>query len=180
MQGIEGPGIWIKDMAFWVYVLRCSDGSYYTGHTDNIRNRMAEHQTGIVESYTSTRRPVELVFDQHFPTRDVALAAEWQINGWSRKKKQALIRGDWKEIQRLSWGTRNPMPDRLKSSFPFMLRYLSTNGVNWPAMVSKGLPYGIEMPVLWYRKACPERRISKGPPAQLNPSLIFSTANLAK
>ena len=101
-------------MAFWVYVLTCSDGSYYTGHTDNFEKRISEHQNGIIRCYTSTRRPVEVVFEQQFPTRDEALAAERQIKGWSRKKKEALIRGDWKEIQRLSWGTRNPPPDHLK------------------------------------------------------------------
>jgi putative endonuclease len=101
-------------MAFWDYVLRCSDGSCYTGHTDNIQKRVAVHQADIIQCYTSTRRPVQFVFEQHFPTRDEALAAERQIKGCSRKKKQALIRGDWKEIQRLSWGTRNPLPDRLK------------------------------------------------------------------
>ena len=101
-------------MAFWVYLLRCADGSYYTGHTDNLDKRVADHQAGEIAGYTSKRRPVELVFVQVFPTREEALAAEQRIKGWSRKKKEAMIRGDWKEVQRLSWGTRNPLPDHLK------------------------------------------------------------------
>jgi putative endonuclease len=101
-------------MAFWVYLLLCADGSYYTGHTDRLEKRIADHQAGEVPGYTSTRRPVELVFVQAFPTREEALTAELQIKGWSRKKKEAMIPRDWKEVQRLSWGTRNPLPDHLK------------------------------------------------------------------
>ncbi|MEN6439690.1 MAG: GIY-YIG nuclease family protein [Syntrophobacter sp.] len=101
-------------MAFWVYILKCSDGSYYTGHTDNLEVRIAAHQTGALPCYTSSRRPVELAFRQNFPTRLEALTAERRIKGWSRKKKEALVLGDWKQIQQLSWGIRNPLPDRLK------------------------------------------------------------------
>ena len=89
-------------MAFWVYILRCSDGSYYTGHTDNLEKRIAEHQAGEFPGYTSTRLPVELVFKQDFPTREEALAAEQQIKGWSRKKKEAMMRGDWLEVSRIA------------------------------------------------------------------------------
>jgi predicted GIY-YIG superfamily endonuclease len=101
-------------MTFWVYVLRCADGSYYTGHADNIEKRVAEHQDGDIPGYTSTRLPVNLVFQQAFPTREEALAAELRIKGWSRKKKEAMIRGDWKEVQRLAWGKRHPLPGHLK------------------------------------------------------------------
>ena len=101
-------------MPFWVYILRCADGSYYTGHTENLEKRIAEHQASEVPGYTCTRRPVELVFEQAFPTREEALAAELQIKGWSRKKKEAMIRGDWREVKRLAWGTRNPLPEHLK------------------------------------------------------------------
>ena len=101
-------------MPFWVYILRCSEGSYYTGHTDNLNKRIAEHQAGEIPGYTLTRRPVELVFAETFPTREEALAAELRVKGWSRKKKEAMIRGDWKEVQRLAWGTRNPLPEHLK------------------------------------------------------------------
>jgi len=85
-------------MTFWVYMLECADRSYYIGHTDNLEKRISEHQRGEVPGYTSTRRPVRVVFTQDFAAREEALAAELQIKGWNRKKKEALIRGDWVEI----------------------------------------------------------------------------------
>jgi putative endonuclease len=91
-------------MAFWVYILCCADGSYYTGHTDNLEKRVGEHLAGGYCEYTTTRLPVELVFSQLFPTRQEALASERQIKGWSRKKKEALLRGDWAELKRLAKG----------------------------------------------------------------------------
>ena len=90
-------------MAVWVYIFRCADGSYYTGHTDNLEKRINEHTTGaIVSCYTFKRRPLELVFSQEFTTREEALASELQIKGWSRKKKEAMMRGDWAEVSRLA------------------------------------------------------------------------------
>lgn len=89
-------------MSFWVYILRCADRSYYTGHTDNLEGRIAKHQVGEIEGYTSTRRPVRLLFSEEFSTRTEALAVERRIKGWSRRKKEALIRGDWAEVSRLA------------------------------------------------------------------------------
>ena len=89
-------------MSFWVYILRCADRSYYTGHTDNLEERIAKHQVGEIEGYTSTRRPVRLLFSEEFSTRAEALAVERRIKGWSRRKKEALIRGDWAEVSRLA------------------------------------------------------------------------------
>jgi putative endonuclease len=90
-------------MAFFVYILHCSDGSYYTGHTDNLERRIHEHQMGAINScYTFKRRPLQMVFSQDFPTREEALTAEQQIKGWSRKKKEAMMRGDWAEVSRLA------------------------------------------------------------------------------
>jgi putative endonuclease len=89
-------------MSFWVYILRCADNSYYTGHTDNLDERIVEHETGEIRGYTSTRLPVTLVFADEFPTREEALACERQIKGWSRKKKEAMMRGDWAEVSRLA------------------------------------------------------------------------------
>ena len=89
-------------MSFWVYILRCADDSYYTGHTENLEKRIAEHQAGEIEGYTHTRRPVTLVFSEEFPSREEALGRERQIKGWSRKKKEALMRGDWMEMARLA------------------------------------------------------------------------------
>ena len=101
-------------MAFYVYILHCSDDSYYTGHTDNLEMRMAEHQSGECGGYTATRMPVQLLWSQDCTTREEALAAEQQIKGWSRKKKEAMMRDDWKAVQQFAWGTNNPLPDKLR------------------------------------------------------------------
>ena len=94
---------------FWVYILRCADNSYYTGHSDNLEQRIAQHNSGEIPScYTFSRRPIELVFSQECASRAEALAAEIQIKGWSRKKKEAMIRGEWAEVSRLSKGTSEP------------------------------------------------------------------------
>jgi putative endonuclease len=95
-------GVGKNEMSFWMYILKCSDRSYYTGHTDNLENRIAEHQHKAMPCYTSTRLPVELNFQEEFGSREEALARERQVKGWNRKKKEALIRGDWKEVSRLS------------------------------------------------------------------------------
>lgn len=90
-------------MSFWIYILKCSDGSYYTGHTDDLDRRIAQHLRGELSTcFTFKRRPLELVFSQEFPTREEALASEQQIKGWGRKKKEAMIRGDWVEVSRLA------------------------------------------------------------------------------
>ena len=81
-------------MNFWVYILRCSDDSYYTGHTDNLEYRLAQHEQGTIPGcHTHSRRPVSLVFSEVFDSRDTAFQAERRIKGWRREKKEALIRG---------------------------------------------------------------------------------------
>ncbi len=89
-------------MAFWTYMLKCADGHFYTGHTDNLEARIGAHQSGAIGGYTHSRRPVELVWSETFGTREEALAAERQIKGWSRAKKRALIAGDWDLISVLA------------------------------------------------------------------------------
>ena len=89
-------------MAFHVYILQCSDGSYYTGHTDDLESRLETHNSGELEGYTKNRRPLTLVFLQEFTTRDEAYTAERRIKGWSRKKKEAIIRDRWDLLPRLS------------------------------------------------------------------------------
>lgn len=85
-------------MSFWVYILRCSDGTYYTGQTDDLERRIAQHQAGTFPGYTHDRRPVELMFSETFTDRIDALERERQIKDWSRKKKEALFRGDWRGV----------------------------------------------------------------------------------
>ncbi len=89
-------------MAFWTYILRCSDGGYYVGHTDALEQRIGQHQTGQIPGYTHKRRPVILVWTQDFPTRIEALEAERRIKGWTRAKKEALIAGDWERLSLLA------------------------------------------------------------------------------
>lgn len=87
-------------MTFWTYILRCSDGSYYTGHTDDLERRIAQHQSGELSGYTRTRLPVALVWSQDFGSREEALVSEQRIKPWSRAKKEALISGDWDALKR--------------------------------------------------------------------------------
>jgi len=94
-------------MRFQAYILKCSDGSYYTGHTDNMEQRLSQHHSGKIDSYTATRLPVKLVWAQNFHSRDAAFRAERKIKGWSRKKMEALIAGDWDTIIKLSSGIKN-------------------------------------------------------------------------
>ncbi len=83
-------------MAIYVYMLECSDGSYYVGTTRaGLDQRVAEHNAGKYDGYTKGRRPVKLVFSQELQRITDAIAAERQIKGWSRRKKQALIARDF-------------------------------------------------------------------------------------
>ncbi|SEQ66682.1 GIY-YIG nuclease family protein [Sphingobium sp. YR768] len=91
-----------RDMAFHAYLLRCSDGSFYAGHAEDLEIRIAQHQQGLIGGYTAVRRPVVLVWTDNFVTREEALAAERRIKGWSRAKKQALIDGDWERLKLLA------------------------------------------------------------------------------
>ena len=86
---------------FYVYILKCSDNSYYVGHTDNIEQRISEHQFNHYNCYTSTRLPIEVVFVQSFCSRDEAFNVERQIKKWNRQKKEALIKEDWNKISLL-------------------------------------------------------------------------------
>jgi predicted GIY-YIG superfamily endonuclease len=90
---------------FWIYLLRCRDGSFYVGHTDDLERRLAQHQAGTFEGYTRKHRPVTLVWSEAVGTREEALAFERRIKGWTRAKKEALIAGDW---ARISWLSKPP------------------------------------------------------------------------
>src|SRR5712692_3451084 len=90
------------ELAFYVYMLECSDGSIYSGHTDDLEARLAAHQSGTFGGYAHDRRPVRLIFHEYLNTRDEAFAMERRIKGWSREKKLALAAGDWDRIRVLS------------------------------------------------------------------------------
>jgi predicted GIY-YIG superfamily endonuclease len=87
----------------YAYILQCRDGSYYVGSArDSLERRVNEHQGGFYDGYTSKRLPVKLVWSQEFQQVTDAIAAERQIKGWSRAKKQALINGDFDLIKQLA------------------------------------------------------------------------------
>ena len=86
-----------------VYMLRCADGSYYVGSARlGLERRMSEHNNGAYGGYTSMRRPVQLVWAEHFLDITDAIAVERQLKGWSLAKKEALIRGDFASLKTLS------------------------------------------------------------------------------
>jgi predicted GIY-YIG superfamily endonuclease len=87
---------------FYVYMLQCADGSYYVGHTDDLVKRIDQHKNGKIDGYTKKRLPVTLVWSQDYADRYQAIVAELRIKGWNRKKKEALMRGDWGTIVKLS------------------------------------------------------------------------------
>ena len=89
-------------MAFYTYLLRCRDGTYYAGHTEDLEFRLAQHQAGALGGYTAKRLPVELVWCDSFMTRDDAFWAERKLKGWGKAKKEALIAGDWDLIRVLA------------------------------------------------------------------------------
>ena len=92
-------------MNAYVYILRCADGSYYVGSARaSLEQRLAQHNDGTFGGYTARRRPVELVFQQDFDRITDAIAAERQLKGWTRAKKEALIRGDLETLHKLAKG----------------------------------------------------------------------------
>jgi putative endonuclease len=88
---------------FYVYILECADRSYYVGLTERtLDDRLAEHIDGTYQGYTHKRRPVKLVWSEQFGRLTDAIARERQLKGWSRAKKEALIRGDYAALPRLA------------------------------------------------------------------------------
>ena len=87
-------------MAF-VYILRCSDDSFYVGKTTDLRVRLDEHQAGVAANFTAIRRPVEMVYAEEHQTLQQAEVREQQIKRWSRAKKEALIDQDLRRLKRM-------------------------------------------------------------------------------
>ena len=104
-------------MPYAIYILKCSDGTYYTGLTNDLDARVHEHQTGAhPESYTFGRRPVKLVWSIITESYQEAFQWEHRIKGWSRSKKEALIRGDIEGIHEIVKSERKRREkNRLKS-----------------------------------------------------------------
>lgn len=98
-----------------VYIVECSDGSYYTGLTkQEVEARVWEHNNAVYKGYTSTRLPVKLVFYEIYDRITDAIARERQIKGWNRKKKQALIAYSYEELPDLSKRKKKLDPSCLK------------------------------------------------------------------
>uniref|UniRef100_UPI00404B066F GIY-YIG nuclease family protein n=1 Tax=Gelidibacter sp. TaxID=2018083 RepID=UPI00404B066F len=88
---------------YYVYILKCSDDTYYTGFTSNLEKRLIEHQSGFYkESYTHSRRPVVLVFYAEFTDPNIAIQTEKQIKKWSKAKKEAAINNEFEKLPNLS------------------------------------------------------------------------------
>jgi putative endonuclease len=85
-----------------MYILKCSDGSFYVGSTRNLERRLEEHSTGFGAAYTRTRLPVELVFAEEYEHVHEAYEREKQVQGWSRKKRIALIERRADDLPELS------------------------------------------------------------------------------
>jgi putative endonuclease len=92
-----------RDHHYFVYIVECADGLYYTGVTNELERRIAEHNDGVHQaSFTFKRKPVVLKYAQHFNYVNQAIAWEKQLKGWNRKKKETLFIEDWEEVTRLA------------------------------------------------------------------------------
>jgi putative endonuclease len=81
---------------FWMYILQCADGSFYTGHTDDLEQRLWQHDEAMFpDCYTVEKRPLVLFYAEECQTREDAKRREYQVKSWSRAKKIALARQDW-------------------------------------------------------------------------------------
>ncbi|MCP4354223.1 MAG: GIY-YIG nuclease family protein [Proteobacteria bacterium] len=85
-----------------MYILKCSDNSYYTGSTKDIELRLAQHQSGAGTNYTKKRLPIELVYLEEYERIDDAFYREKQVQGWRRDKKEALISRDYDKLSNLA------------------------------------------------------------------------------
>ena len=97
-------------MKGYMYILECYDGTYYTGSTKNLELRLKQHQNGEGANHTKKRLPVKLVYFEEFQRIDEAFYREKQVQGWSRKKKEALINGDFESLSHLSVAYRDKKP----------------------------------------------------------------------
>ena len=89
-------------MKGYVYILLCDDGSYYTGSSNNLEQRLKEHFAGEGANHTRKHKPIKMLYYEEFSRIDDAFYREKQIQGWSRKKKEALIRGEYEKLPELS------------------------------------------------------------------------------
>ena len=110
-------------MKGWMYILLCNDGSYYTGSTNDLERRIGQHQKGEGAKHTQKRLPVQLVYFEEFKWIDEAYSREKQVQGWGRKKKEALINNRKAELPPLAECKnvshfKNKSPDGFNSAQP--------------------------------------------------------------
>jgi len=91
-----------QDMKGWMYILLCANGQYYTGSTNDLERRLAQHQMGEGANFTRKHLPVKLVYFEEFQLVSDAFYREKQVQGWSRAKKEALINGDKNKLHELA------------------------------------------------------------------------------
>jgi tRNA/rRNA methyltransferase len=105
-------------MTFWAYMLRCSDGTYYVGQTQDVDARLWQHQSGVVRGYTYNRRPVELIWSESFDERAQAMEVERILKGWSRIKKEAFVAGNTERFKFFSRkpSERKPLSERQRGA----------------------------------------------------------------
>jgi putative endonuclease len=100
---------------YYVYILRCFDGTFYTGVTNDVDKRFAQHCAGESrDSYTRFRHPLQLVHVSEFTRIGEAIDFEKQLKGWSHRKKRAFIEGDWQSLKRFARG-KDKVPNRPRS-----------------------------------------------------------------
>ncbi len=89
-------------MKGYMYILLCDDGTYYTGSTKDLELRLEQHQSGQGANYTQKRLPVKLIYWEEYSRIDQAFYREKQVQGWSRNKKEALMKGNLDELHKYS------------------------------------------------------------------------------
>lgn len=97
----------MKDIRGWMYILLCADGSYYTGSTNDLERRILQHQEGEGSNHTKKRLPIRLIYFEEYERIDLAFYREKQVQGWSRKKKEALINGNPELLPQLAIAYRD-------------------------------------------------------------------------
>ena len=93
-----------------MYILLCANGKYYVGSTENLEERLKRHNAGYGSGFTKAHLPVKLIYKEEYPTIEEAYQRERQLHGWSRKKKEALIKGDFLELQNASASSATRRP----------------------------------------------------------------------
>ncbi|HSV77530.1 MAG TPA: GIY-YIG nuclease family protein [Bacteroidales bacterium] len=89
-------------MKAYMYILKCSNGTYYTGSTNDLERRIIQHQMGVGANYTRKHAPVKLVYFEEYTMIHEAFLREKQVQNWSKKKKEALIQGRKDDLKNLS------------------------------------------------------------------------------